>query len=147
MRRRTLLAVLAGLGVVIAAGAVMLWPPPDRITLENHARIQVDMTLSEIEAILGGPPGDYRTVPTETDQTLPRRLTLAQNEALSEDHMFWHGNDLSIGISVDMSAGNPVASSKRILDVWTIQVKRVEQGPLANLLWRAQRQWHRWFPD
>jgi hypothetical protein len=60
--------------------------------------------------------------------------------------MFWHGNDLSIGISVDMSAGKPVASSKRILDVWTIQVKRVEQGPLANLLWRAKRQWHRWFP-
>jgi hypothetical protein len=23
---------------------------------------------------------------------------------------------------------------------------RREQGPLDNLLWRAKRQWHRWFP-
>jgi hypothetical protein len=23
---------------------------------------------------------------------------------------------------------------------------KVEQRPLDNLLWRAKRQWHRWFP-
>jgi hypothetical protein len=23
----------------------------------------------------------------------------------------------------------------------------VMQTPLENLLWRAQRQWHRWFPE
>jgi hypothetical protein len=24
---------------------------------------------------------------------------------------------------------------------------RVTQGPLDNLIWRAKRQWHRWFPE
>src|SRR5262245_23034627 len=60
MRRQTLLVVLAGLAVVVAAGAVVLWPRADRITLENYDRIRDGMTRAEVEAILG-PPGDQRT--------------------------------------------------------------------------------------
>ena len=61
MRRRKLLVVLAGLAVLVAAGAVVLWPePPSRITRENFDRVREGMTQAEVEAILG-PPGDYRT--------------------------------------------------------------------------------------
>jgi hypothetical protein len=35
MRRRTLLVALAGLAVVVAAGAVVVWPRAERITREN----------------------------------------------------------------------------------------------------------------
>ena len=67
MRRRTVLVVLAGLAVVVAASTVTLWPqefrpPPldpskwpqeDRCTVENFDRLQVGMTWAEVEAILG----------------------------------------------------------------------------------------------
>jgi hypothetical protein len=62
MRRRKLLVVLTGL-VVVAAVAVVLWPPTDpasRITQENFERIKPGMTMAEVTAILG-PPGDYKT--------------------------------------------------------------------------------------
>jgi hypothetical protein len=37
--RRKLLVVLAGLAVVVAAGAVVLWPRQDRISRQNLERI------------------------------------------------------------------------------------------------------------
>ena len=39
MRRRKLLVALAGLAVVVAAGAVVLWPHPVRATRENYFHI------------------------------------------------------------------------------------------------------------
>ena len=51
---------LAGLAVVVAVGAVVLWPRADWITRENCDRIHEGTTLEEAAAILG-PPGDYRT--------------------------------------------------------------------------------------
>jgi hypothetical protein len=77
MRRRTLLVALAGLPVVVAAGAVVLWPrTPSRITLENCNRIREGMSRAEVEAILG-PPGDYRTGPGET------------GHGMGTENMFW----------------------------------------------------------
>jgi hypothetical protein len=35
--------VLAVLAVVVAAGVVVLWPRPDRVTPENYACIRVGM--------------------------------------------------------------------------------------------------------
>ena len=61
MRRRKLIA-LAGLAVLVAAGAFVLWPRPDRITRANYDRIRMGMSRAEVEAILG-PPGDYTTGP------------------------------------------------------------------------------------
>jgi hypothetical protein len=66
MRRRKLLVVLAGLAVVVAAGVAVLWPRPARVTPENYLRIEAGMTLAEVAAILGAPPGDF-----EVQQTLP----------------------------------------------------------------------------
>jgi hypothetical protein len=58
MRRRKPLPVPAGRAVLLAAGAFVLWPRPERITRENFKRIREGMTQAEVEAILG-PPGDY----------------------------------------------------------------------------------------
>jgi hypothetical protein len=78
MRRRTLLAALAGLAVVVAAGAWLLWPRQDRITPENLDRIELGMTRAEVEAILGGPPGDYRTVWTDWEMNLMKERRIEQ---------------------------------------------------------------------
>jgi hypothetical protein len=64
VRRWKLLATLAGLVVVFAAGAIAAWPPPkSRISIKQFNQIQEGMTLQEVEALLG-PRGDFRTGPT-----------------------------------------------------------------------------------
>jgi hypothetical protein len=55
-RRLLLFAVPAGLAVALIA-AWLLWPRT-AITRENAEKIQVGMTLAEVEAILGGPARD-----------------------------------------------------------------------------------------
>ncbi len=61
MSRRNRLAVLLGIPVALVAAAVALWLlwPRIAITPENGERIRLGMTRSEVEEILGGPPGDY----------------------------------------------------------------------------------------
>jgi hypothetical protein len=48
VRRRTLLVVLAGLAVVVAAGVVVLWPRADRVTRENFRRIETGMSRADV---------------------------------------------------------------------------------------------------
>src|SRR6516162_706948 len=67
MRRRTLLVVLAGLAVVVAAGeVVVLWPEPTGDAMRvNFHRIATNSVSSQAELLsLLGPPGDYTTGPT-----------------------------------------------------------------------------------
>jgi hypothetical protein len=68
MRNRKLRWAAAGLALValLAAGAFVMWPRPDRITRENYQRIRYGMSRGEVEAILG-PPGDYTSAPTVED--------------------------------------------------------------------------------
>ena len=159
MQRRKLLVVLAGLAVVVAAGAFVLWPRPDRITRENYERIRVGMSSAEVEAILGGPPGDYRTVRTE-DEMYPRCFDLdAMAWHVECDRDFeayrepmWFGNQGIIRVSfksgfvAELPAGLERAGE-------TLPCKHFDgtvpcmASTLETLLWRAKRQWHRWFPE
>lgn len=62
IRRRLLLfSLLAGL-FTLGVGAWLLWPRT-AITRENAAKIQIGMTLAEVEAILGGPVRNDATGP------------------------------------------------------------------------------------
>jgi hypothetical protein len=63
MTRRRLL--LFGVPVVAVALTIGVWSllPVSAITRENAARIQAGMTLTEVEAILGGPARDETTGP------------------------------------------------------------------------------------
>jgi hypothetical protein len=141
MRRRTLLVVLAGLAVLVAAGVVVLWPQtePNRITQENCDRIKKGMSQAEVETILG-PPGDYRTGPGQG--------VLAWDPILDgttwHDHCTngsnWAGDTGWVRVEFDNGDGTVWASE-------FIESKRIAQHPLENLLWRAKRQWQRWFPE
>jgi hypothetical protein len=61
MRKRPLLLCLALLALVGLSGGllVLLTHPRHRINQESYERIKEGMTLEEVEAILGGPPGNY----------------------------------------------------------------------------------------
>jgi hypothetical protein len=62
MRKRRLLAVLAGLALAVAAGVVVS-TRPSTIAFENFSRIEVGMDRAQVLALLG-PPVDNRSGPT-----------------------------------------------------------------------------------
>src|SRR4051794_5517470 len=71
---------LGSLAVVVAL--VVAWwalPRPSAINPENAAKIKEGMTLTEVEAILGGPPRDESTMAIlrdalTLDEAIPRRI-------------------------------------------------------------------------
>jgi hypothetical protein len=156
MRKRKLLIVTAGLAVVVAAGVVVLWPRADRVTRENYDRVELGMSRSEVEAILG-PGGDYRTGHGETGYGIPENMywtadpdpasTVMQNWSRNpglpnppENPLlwaFWVNDSFAIVIGIDDS-GSVVEKLG--------YPRRTTKGPLDNLLWRLKRAWHRWFP-
>jgi hypothetical protein len=60
------LGILTGAGLVLVLGGALLpivLPRPSPVTRAAFERIERGMTRAEVEDILGGPPGDYRTRP------------------------------------------------------------------------------------
>jgi hypothetical protein len=148
MRRRTLLVAVAGLAVVVVAGVVVLWPqPPSRITQENCDRIKEGMSRAEVETILG-PPGDYRTRLGETlcldgwgaDLADPGP-TVSTWQPFFEgmSGAVWKGDSIEILIVCGDYSGRVVRKE--------VYERRVTGNAIDNLVWRAKRQWHRWFPE
>jgi hypothetical protein len=137
IQRSKLLVALAGLAVVSGAGAVVLWPTqPNRITQENCDRIKEGMIRAEVETILG-PPGDYSTGPTHWPSWL---ATKAFGREIGEGSytLLWETDTASLFLT--FNADNRVAGMSQRLNA------REKQSALENLVWRAKRQWHRWFP-
>jgi hypothetical protein len=135
MRRRKLLVVLAGLAVVAAAGVVVLRPREDRITRANYDRIQIGMSRAHVEAILG-PQGDYTTAPVEAWGFFAYVSRGATDPGTPMST--WDGDQGSIRLAFDQQ--DKVA--------WgDFQSHHpVDLGTLDLVLFRAKRQWHRWFP-
>jgi hypothetical protein len=127
---RKLLVVLAGLVVVAAAGAIVLWPrqEPSRVTYENFKRIKNGMTHQEVEALLGGPPGDYTSSP----------VAEMVSGAQWRNSTPWVGDDGAIYVWFE---------EDRVWFMDFYDVVRTKQTPVDNLIWRLKRKWHRWFPE
>jgi hypothetical protein len=152
MRRRTLLVALAGLAVAIAAGMVVLWPKASRVTSDNCDRIHRGMNRQEVEAILG-PPGDYRSGPTEhslvhatwTEEGQSMPISFWYLEGIDpptihgETPHIWLGDHGDAHVYYD-SAG--VVTGRTF---WSAQPK--PQGALDKLFWQTRHLWHRWFPE
>jgi hypothetical protein len=137
MRRRLL--VLAGLAMIVAGGALVLWPRQDPLTRENYEAIRDGMTRAEIEAILG-PAGDYSTGPTQRFMSVEDAIAQAHQDSFSlqSRELAWSSNMVMVRVEFD-SRG--VATAKNIA-----ALVKLKQTFAENLLWRAKRQWHRWFP-
>jgi hypothetical protein len=132
MRRWRPHVALAGLAV-LAVGALVLWPrAPSRVTRENFRRIQPGMTLSEVESVLG-PEGDYRTGPPVAESGPDVELW----RPTCTPHC-WAGDEGILVVVIDETGHTEEAF------VWPTE--RKAQGFADTLLWRAKRQWHRWFP-
>lgn len=94
MPTRLRLAALATVAVfLLLAGALVpvAFPRPSPVTLTTVERVKGGMTQAEVEAILGGPPGDYRTRPTDVEvDTAP--LLSARTEV-------WEGDEGTVAVS------------------------------------------------
>jgi hypothetical protein len=129
-----LLTLAVVLAVLTLAATRTLSPPQSaaRITSENCDRIKPGMTLAEVKAILG-PPGDYTTGPVDYSPTVCWRPSNAT--ILAE----WQ-TDTGAAMLLSDLPGCPLQCA-------FYPCERADQGAVSNLLWRVQRQWHRWFAD
>jgi hypothetical protein len=156
MRMRKLRWAVGLAVLLLVTGAFVLWPRPGRITQQNADSIREGISRHEVEAILG-PPGDYRTVRT-VDPNLLRLSTYPPTPAMlaeaadAREHLFvlrsdygpglerltWLGDDgdIFVWFSPEGVWSHGMTSSEKIV-----------QSPLDNLLWRAKRQWRKWFPE
>ncbi len=144
-RWRWLMVTLAvGLIVGPPLWAAMSQPPRFvQISLDDlFAECEPDErrpTRQELEARLG-PPGDYRTGPTQrvvVNVFLPLDYQYAQWEEPAYV-LTWESDTRLLRFGFD--AGNGLVAIGSACNV------RVDQSPLENLVWRVKRQWRRWFP-
>jgi hypothetical protein len=135
-----------------------LWTRSDRITRQNYDRIELGMSRAEVQAILG-PAGDYTTGPV--DQFYRYYVRWSGSGYLNSTTTVPSMTLQSIESGRSPEAGGVAAGwedDTGVIDVvfdaqgkvaWThFCAQQLQQiGPLDKLLWRVQRQWHRWFPD
>jgi hypothetical protein len=78
------------------------------ISKENYERVERGMTLQEVEDVLGGPEGDYRTGKVEIDSWKPdeefMNVHMSMEVLLGEfrpTHMWWYGDEGLIYVCFD----------------------------------------------
>jgi hypothetical protein len=146
MRKRRLIPVLGVAAVLLGCGIFEQWPRPPRFTVESIGECynldfdgETRVSREQVEATIG-PPGDYRTGPT---QFRTSRIYWAPNYTWQVEKplyvLVWQNDDDTLRIGFNYS-GQAVMHREEFTE-------RIEQTSFDNLLWRARRQWHRWFPE
>jgi hypothetical protein len=139
MRSRKLRWVVTGLAVpmLIVLTAWLRPQPSSPVTWPNCERIRKGMSLAEIEEILG-PPGDSRTAPFIYIE-IPHVITWSAPHEPSGTEYEWQGDSMRIAIEFS----GPDARASRLTH-WSRC--RGAPGEMYTLIWRAKRQFQRWFP-
>ncbi|MFO0845374.1 MAG: hypothetical protein U0797_23825 [Gemmataceae bacterium] len=128
--RKLLVALLAVALVLIGFFMSLAMPRHCPVNHEAFGRIKEGMTQAEVHAILGGPPGDYRTRPYE-DNALgeyppwPGR----PKSYVYED---WHGDEGSVWVCYSRV-------TKAVDSAGFTEAEPHEAGPLDLVLWRLDK--------
>jgi hypothetical protein len=127
--RKLLIGLLAVGLVLFGAVFALLRPRPCPVNRAAYERIEEGMTLADVEAILGGPPGDYQTRPSV------HYPHIGALEVCPEES--WEGDELPVQVYFD----GGVVCRKSHRDKFTL-----DTGPLELILWRLERLKERCFP-
>jgi hypothetical protein len=122
-----LLVVLVVLLVLLGTMLLLIFPQESRVTKAAFDRIEEGMTLAEVEAVLGGPEGDYRTRPTGLVLDPYGGGLMMYQGTLRE----WWGDEAYILVGFD--AGGRV-ELRRFVEV--VQIR--DPGLIELLQWRLQ---------
>jgi outer membrane protein assembly factor BamE (lipoprotein component of BamABCDE complex) len=132
--KRLLRMAAAGLAVVLAGQTVLLlartWRnvfPRPGISRKNAERIRCGMSRKEVEAILGGPAGNYWTVATA--YILEAKPSLNLEEADFPDSV-WKNDEGAVWVDFD-SAGRVAGYSDAPNAVFFCETRRVRINPEA----------------
>ena len=133
--RKPLLAGVAACLLLSAPVWMAVVPPhPSPVTKAAYDRVQTGMNRAEVEAILGGPPGDDRTRPTDSvADTWPE-----PEQWKPTGHTAWRGDWL--GDEGDILVVRDHGG--RVFDKGFFEAEPVG-GTLALLRWRLNRRWDR----
>jgi hypothetical protein len=134
--RYFLIALLATtlLGLALLSLALPERSPVNRAAFE---RIEEGMTLGEVEQILGGPSGDYRTAPPPHDEGVGDSILLIGGGppiggwSFVRHHRRWRGDEIDVMVCFDRSD----------LVVRTVSEPSMPRttGPAERILWRLGR--------
>jgi hypothetical protein len=128
VKRKRLLVVLA-LAALGVAGTWVLWPRPPRVTRARFDRIQPGMTLADVQAIVGGPPADYRSGPTTLGVGSREILAGAARPA---EVRTWKTDEATVVVSFDAD-GHAVVKSFS-------EASLTGDGLLDRLRWRLGKE-------
>jgi hypothetical protein len=127
--RKSLPAGVAALLVLLGA---LVWvavapPLPCPVTEGAYDRIEEGMSRAQVEGLLGGPPGDYRTKPGLVPLAIPGLADRGVPEV-------WWGDQ---GFVVVLFGG-----TDRVREKSFHRLSATEAGPIETLRWRLARRWH-----
>jgi hypothetical protein len=132
--------MLAGLAVLVVGVVVSVWWPwPDRLTRDKVGRVKVGMSREDLYAIFG-PAGDYRTGPV-LYPGYPYKDDVVMGPFEGRHYAAWMSDQAYVGVLF--------GEDGRVREdpLCFFGGQRTAQSPVNNLLWRAKRQWRKWYPE
>jgi hypothetical protein len=131
--RKLLVGMLAVALLLASTLLVLVLPWRCSVSRANFERIKEGMTRAEVEAILGGPPGVYRTC---SRGTAPERYTLVGGYSWGQTYSVWSGDEVTVYVCFDRDG----------LVGWIDcdEAARDDTGLINLLGWRLGRLKERW---
>jgi hypothetical protein len=125
--RKLLLVLLAVALMLLGALLPLLVPRHCPVNRAAYHRIKEGMTQKEVEATLGGPPGDYRTRPVCAD--------IGSGGGISWD--MWFGDEGDVWVWLDRGV---------VRSTMFREAKAEPVGTAELIHWRLERWKARWLP-
>jgi hypothetical protein len=127
MRNRRRLLLASAFALILVVGGIAWWLlHGPRVTDAAYDRIDIGMSLAEVEAIIGGPPGNYGG--EQPQEYLPRQVLLGSPAIAAGmwTEVEQRGNVTSLG-SDFFGAASPVSITQEFMPVqsWVPNVRRV----------------------
>jgi hypothetical protein len=94
--------------VLLAGGALRVLRPRAVVTMSAARTLQCGMTEAEVEAVFGGPAGDYRTGPTDFEYV----MGLGFDRPIPCYTKTWQGDECKVVVYFEETTGTCIGSAR-----------------------------------